>query len=98
MQMKVKDLNQQDIHIGMLIRSLKDETLSIVVCTDYKDDNYSWTLNSKDNYPRSGFYGTDCECDLIFCSGKIDLREYYKNEVKILNEKMFALINKAGSF
>lgn len=64
--MKISDLSQEQIHPGLQLRNLKDSfKTGTIVYTDEHDDFYSWILWNGETEPRSGFYGNDCECEVI---------------------------------
>lgn len=64
--MKISDLKQENIVIGLKIRSLKNPNkIGQIVKIDHDDDQYAWVLWSGEEKAYSGFYGTDCECELV---------------------------------
>ncbi len=64
--MKVKDLKIEDIKVGMIIKGLKTGIKGTVTFIDKKDDNYAWILWENEKTEFSGFYGNNCECEVLF--------------------------------
>lgn len=66
--MIIKDLSENEIKIGLKVRSLKDPNrFGTIVEIDYKHDNSAWILWEGDNKPLSAFYGNDCQCEVVQC-------------------------------
>ena len=64
--MKVNQLAQEDIFVGMKIRSLtKPDHIATVVKIDKDDDYYAWIQWPEDDKPYCGFYGNNCECEVV---------------------------------
>jgi hypothetical protein len=64
--MRVCDLKQKDIVVGLRIRGLAHpDIIGTIVKVDPKDDDYAWIQWSNYSYPFSGFYGTSCECEVV---------------------------------
>ena len=64
--MKISDLRQDQIYVGLRVRSLVDrDHLGTVVKIDPDDDWYSWIKWDKSDIATSGFYWTDCECEVV---------------------------------
>lgn len=65
--MKICELKQSDIVVGLRIRSLINPLkLATVVEIDYVDDNYAWIIWDGNDYSMGGFYGIDCECEVVY--------------------------------
>ena len=62
--MRICDLKQHQVKVGMRVRSLALDRVGTIVAIDRDDDNYSWIQWDGDSRPCSGFYGTDCECKI----------------------------------
>ena len=64
--MKINDLSQEQIVVGLRIRSLlHNGRLGTIVKVDHEDDDYARILWDGDKDATSGFYGTDCECEVV---------------------------------
>lgn len=64
--MKISDLTQGQIVVGMKIRSLTDPNKTgTIVAIDPKDDYYSWVQWDGEDKPYGGFYGNDCKCEVV---------------------------------
>ena len=64
--MRVCDLKDDKVYVGMRIRSLVDyDKIGTVVKINYDDDDFTWVTWDGEDAPRSGFYGTDCECEIV---------------------------------
>jgi len=63
--MKISDLKQEDIVVGLRIKSLISDKLATIVKVDHEDDDYAWVLWDGEEKPFSGFYGTNCECEVM---------------------------------
>lgn len=64
--MKVNQLKKEDIFVGIKIRSLTNpDHIATVVRIDKSDDYYAWIQWPEDNMSYSGFYGSDCECEIV---------------------------------
>ena len=63
---KIKDLPESEIKVGMKIRSLiNPDRTGIIVKIDTDDDNYAWVLWEGNDKTYGGFYGNDCECEVV---------------------------------
>ena len=63
--MRVEDLQPEQVVIGLRIRSLsKSDRLGTIVSIDKSDDDYA-TVKWDDSAHLSGFYGNDCECEVV---------------------------------
>ena len=64
--MRICDLQQKDVHIGMYIRSLDNYNKigEIISINEFDDD---WTVVEwRDGTGNtSGFYGTNCQCEVV---------------------------------
>jgi hypothetical protein len=64
--MRVKDLSGERVWVGLRIRSLVNPyKCGTIVRVDPKDDDFAWIQWDGDVEPFSGFYGTDCECEIV---------------------------------
>ena len=67
--MRVCDLPLEAVKVGLRVHSLVNQAkLGTVVKVDPGDDNFAWVQWDNDNQPLSGFYGTDCECEVAEAS------------------------------
>lgn len=63
---RICDLPQANIKEGLKIRSLKDPyKIGVITKVDAKDDDYAWIKWPGDDKAYSGFYGTDCKCEIV---------------------------------
>lgn len=63
---RICDLQLKDIKVGMRVRSLANPMrIGVITIVDPTDDNYAWIRWAGDDKPYSGFYGTDCECEVV---------------------------------
>lgn len=63
--MKISDIPVNKIYIGLKIRSVKDFN-KIGTIIDYeKDRDYFWILWDNHEKSFSGFFGNDCDCEII---------------------------------
>jgi len=65
--MKISDLTQDQIHIGLRVKGQSTGRLGMIVEIDYDDDNFAYIKWDDESKATSGFYGTDCECEVIKC-------------------------------
>lgn len=63
--MKVKDLKQEDIKIGLRIKSLISDMCGTIVKINSKDDDYAEIQWDGESIPTTGFYGNDCDCEVV---------------------------------
>lgn len=64
--MKISDLKQEQIKPGLQLRSLINrDKIAVVVVVDHNDDDYSWIGWPSQDYCEGGFYGNDCECEVV---------------------------------
>ena len=63
--MKIKDLKPEDIKVGLRIKSLVRELFGTVVKVDHDDDDYAWIQWDNETVPTVGFWGNDCECEVV---------------------------------
>lgn len=63
--LRVFDLRQEGIQEGLRIKSLISNRTAAVVEVDERDDCYAWILWEGDDKPYSGFYGTNCKCEVV---------------------------------
>ncbi len=63
--MKIKDLNQDSIRVGLRVKSVAGEKLGTVVRIERDRDNLAWILWDGEWQLRSAFHDNDCECELV---------------------------------
>jgi len=65
--MRICDLPEEKIVVGMRIRSLvpPHTKLGTIVNIELDDDRYAWIHWDGDHKPISGFYGNNCEREVI---------------------------------
>lgn len=64
--MRICDLSEDKIVIGMRVRSLKTANkLGTIVKIDYDDDRYTWVQWDGESFITSGFYGNECKCEIV---------------------------------
>lgn len=63
--MKISDLKQEEIVVGLRIRSLKDPLKFGTIVKIDVDDCYAWIQWDGESELRSGFYWNDCKCEVI---------------------------------
>jgi hypothetical protein len=64
--MRICDMREEDIKVGMKVRSLRDPSkIGIVTSIDATRDNLAWIQWEGEPIPYSGFYGNDCECEVV---------------------------------
>jgi hypothetical protein len=64
--MKIRDLKPEEVVVGIVVRSLAPSKRlgKIVEIQKYKDD-LAWIQWDGEEEPTSGFYGNDCECEVV---------------------------------
>lgn len=64
--MKIKDLKQGDIVPGLRIKGQKTPGLEgTILFTNHEDDEFSWVIWDNLDYAKSGFYGTNSNCEVV---------------------------------
>jgi hypothetical protein len=64
--MRICDLTEEQIHIGMRVKAIKSHRIGTIVShDDPPSDSYWWILWDGDEKPFSGFWWNDCECEVI---------------------------------
>ena len=64
--MKISDLQQDQIKIGLRVKGLKSGKLgTIVLIEDKRGMPYSHILWDGEDVPFSGFFDNDCECEVV---------------------------------
>lgn len=66
--MRICDLDEKDIHIGLKIKSLKDPNkIGTIVSHEYVrgNDDYWWILWDGEEKPVSGFFWNHCKCEIV---------------------------------
>ena len=66
-KMKISDLLQKDIRIGIRVRSLRDPELLGTIVQIIPSDDYLTIIEWDKDEKYSGFYGNDCECEVVEC-------------------------------
>ena len=63
---KVSDLKLEQVKVGLQVVSMTNPAkIGTVVKIDLDRDHYVWILWDGDTHPHSGWYGNDCECEVI---------------------------------
>jgi hypothetical protein len=65
--MRICDLTEEQIHVGLRIRSLIDynHLATVVKREDKGSETYWWILWDGEKLPFSGFFWNDCECEVV---------------------------------
>ena len=65
--MKISDLSEDEIKIGLRVRSMANpEKIGTVVSVDPPPyETYWYILWDGDEYPFSGFYWNHCDCEVV---------------------------------
>ena len=63
--MRICDLPEEDIHVGMRIRSLRRPTLLGTITRIDIEDDYCWIQWDDQFQAFGGFYENDCECEIV---------------------------------
>lgn len=63
--MRINELPEDKIVVGLRIKSLISEKLGTVCKIDYHDDRYVWVHWDGDEKAYGGFYGNDCKCEIL---------------------------------
>ena len=63
--MRICDLKEEQLKVGLRIKSLVSAKRGTIVEIDVDDDHYSWVLWDGDQEPFSGFYGNNCQCEVV---------------------------------
>lgn len=64
--MRICDLPQSAIIVGLRIRGLNNkDRLGTISKIDKDDDDYAWIKWDCDPAAHSGFYGNNCECEVV---------------------------------
>ncbi len=63
-KIRILDLNEQDIKVGMRVRSLSNPRSGTIMSIDTNNDNFTMIQWDGEASPTSGFYGNKCECEL----------------------------------
>lgn len=64
--MRVCDIKETDLHVGMRIKSLTKPRLGTIVnIEDKRGIPYAWIQWDGEDKSYSGFFGNDCECELV---------------------------------
>ena len=66
--MRIYDLKEEEIVIGLRIKSLNPlhpNLYGTIVKIDLTHDNLAWITWNGETEPTSGFYGNDCECEVV---------------------------------
>jgi len=72
MTLKICDIREENIMVGMRVRSSR---LGTIIRIDKKDDNYAWIRWDGDSEIYSGFYGNDCACEI---DGLVQLKQSHE--------------------
>lgn len=63
--MKISDLKEDDIKIGLVVKSLLNGRPGTIVAIDMERDRQAWIQWEGDPEANSAFYGNDCECEIL---------------------------------
>ncbi len=63
--MRICDLSPDKIRIGLRVKGLSTGKLGTITRIDYSRDNLVWIKWDNEEIETSGFYGNDCECEVI---------------------------------
>ena len=64
--MRICDMKEEDIVIGLRVRGLKTGKLGTIVKSETKgSETYHFILWDGELEPNSGFYWNDCECEVV---------------------------------
>ena len=64
--MRINELPIEKVVVGLRIKSLISDKQGTVVKIEPNDDDYAWVQWDGDDFPPySGFYGNDCECEVV---------------------------------
>jgi hypothetical protein len=65
--MRVCDLPESEIKVGLRVRSLADSNRigEIISVTEVRGDMYSWILWPGETHPHSGFFWNHCTCEVV---------------------------------
>ena len=64
--MRICDLNPEQVVIGLRLRALNNRNKKgTVVSINHQDDDYAWIKWDGEEKIASGFYGNDCECEVV---------------------------------
>ena len=64
--MRVRDLEDTAVRVGLRLRSLSNPVLQgTVVRIDTRRDSMAWIRWDDESFPRSAFYGKNCECQVV---------------------------------
>jgi hypothetical protein len=61
--MRICDLAEDEVVIGLRVKSLKNGRPGIITKIDLSDDRFTTIIWEDGN--ESGFYGNDCECEIL---------------------------------
>jgi len=62
--MRVKDLPLDKVVTGLRIKGLRNQALTgVIISVD--SHRFSWVKWNDDSEARGGFYGNDCDCEVI---------------------------------
>jgi hypothetical protein len=62
--MKICDLSEEDVKIGLKVKSLKNGQPGVITDTENRGSETIHTITWEDGNT-SGFYWNDCECEII---------------------------------
>jgi len=63
--MRVKDLREDEIVIGMRIKGLASGIYGTIIAIDKDHDQLAWVQWDGKARATSGFYGNDCDCEVV---------------------------------
>lgn len=63
--MRINELTPEQIVVGLRIKGLASGRPGTIVRIDKDDDNYAYIQWDGEDIIYSGFYGTDCTCEIV---------------------------------
>jgi hypothetical protein len=63
--MRIKDLREDEIVIGMRVKGLVSGICGTIIMIDENHDQLAWIQWDGEAQGTSGFYGNDCECEVV---------------------------------
>lgn len=63
--MRIKDLKEDEIVVGMRIRELASGIGGTIIAIDKNHDQLAWVQWDGKAEATSGFYGNDCDCEVV---------------------------------
>jgi hypothetical protein len=74
--MRIKDLRDDEIVVGMRLRGLATGVYGTIIAIDRDRDQLAWVQWDGKAQTTSGFYGNDCDCEVVLgTDGKPEIRK-----------------------